>query len=76
MSWLCSATQRHGRSGYSEQQKKFFDDYHRLFKVGSKPAAHIETLSKLELVQIEANLPVQYRELISYVAFKLEEVFE
>jgi len=61
---------------YSDNEKKIFDDYHRLFKVGSKPAAHIEALSKLELAQIEANLPDQYRELISHVATQLAEVFE
>lgn len=63
-------------SWYSDDQKKLFDDYHRLFKVGSKPAAHIEALSKMELLQIEANLPEQYRQLIVYVATKLKEVFE
>lgn len=61
---------------YSDDQMSYFDDYHRLFKVGSKPAAHIEALSKLELDQIEAELPEEYRELIDYVAEKLEEVFE
>lgn len=61
---------------YSADQKKLFDDYHRLFKIGSKPAAHIEALSKLDLTEIEAELPEQYRELITYVTTKLKEVFE
>lgn len=61
---------------YSDDQKKGFGDYHRLFKVGSKPAAHIAALSKLNLAEIQANLPEQYRELIAGVATRLKEVFE
>lgn len=63
-------------SWYSEEQQKLFGDYHKLFKVGSKPAAHIEAFSKLELGEIKVNLADQYRELIAYVSSKLEEVFE
>jgi len=61
---------------YSRDEKKNFDDYHQLFKVGSKPAAHIEALSNLEIDEINSKLPEQYRELIDYVATKLQEVFE
>ncbi|TLD71693.1 ATP-binding cassette domain-containing protein [Phragmitibacter flavus] len=61
---------------YSKTLKKGFDDYHRLFKVGSKPTAHIEALSNLDLDEIDADLPEQYRELIAYVSEKLKEVFE
>ena len=28
-------------SWYSDEEKEFFDDYHALFKVGSKPASHL-----------------------------------
>jgi predicted ATP-dependent endonuclease of OLD family len=65
-----------GADWYSDDQMNYFEDYHRLFKVGSKPAAHIEALSNLNLEQIEAELPEQYRELIAYVTAKLQEVFE
>ncbi len=61
---------------YSDDEKRNFDDYHLLFKVGSKPAAHIEALSNLGIDEIESDLPEQYRELINYVAKLLEEVFE
>jgi len=63
-------------SWYSEERQRFFDNYHKLFKVGSKPAAHIEAFSKLGIGEIGTNLAEQYRELISYVSSKLEEVFE
>jgi predicted ATP-dependent endonuclease of OLD family len=61
---------------YSDDEKINFDDYHRLFKVGSKPAAHIEAISNLEIDEIESDLPEQYRELIDYVATQLQEVYE
>lgn len=61
---------------YSDDEKKYFEDYLQLFKVGSKPAAHIEGLSNLEIAAIESGLPEQYRELINYVAAKLKGVFE
>lgn len=68
---------KHADAGwYTDVQRKNFDDYHQLFKLGSKPAAHIEALSRLELEEIRANLPQQYRDLVIYVAKKLEEVFE
>jgi len=63
-------------SWYSELQRKIFDDYHKLFKLGSKPAAHIAAFSKLGTEEIRANLAQQYHELIVHVAGKLEDVFE
>lgn len=61
---------------YSEPEKEFFDNYHKLFKVGSKPASHIEALSNLELAHLATNLPQSYRELVEYVRTKLAEVYE
>lgn len=61
---------------YSKTQKKGFDDYHRLFKVKSKPTTHMEALSNLSLDEVETDLPQEYRKLITYVSKKLEEVFE
>lgn len=61
---------------YSTAQRKGFDDYHQLFKVGSKAAVHIEALSNLDLDEIDSGFPEQYRELIAYVSEKLKEVFE
>lgn len=61
---------------YSTDEKKNFEDYHRLFKVGSKPAAHIQALSTLELGEVDASLPEQYRDLINHVGKQIQEVFE
>ena len=63
-------------SWYSDDEKKYFEDYHRLFKVGSKPASHIEALSKLDLKEIALALPQPYRELVDCVKVKLVGVYE
>lgn len=61
---------------YSSEEKLLFEDYHKLFKVGSKPAEHISALSKLELPAILANMPESYKQLIERVRSRLAEVFE
>lgn len=63
-------------SWYSNDEKKYFDDYHTLFKVGSKPASHIEALSNLTLDGIASALPPPYGELVAYVKTKLAGVYE
>lgn len=63
-------------SWYSDDEKKYFDDYHTLFKIGSKPAAHIEALSNLKLEEIVAAAPQPYGALAGYVKSKLLEVYE
>lgn len=63
-------------SWYSDDEKELFDDYQTLFKVGSKPASHIEALSKLNLADIAASLPQPYGELVDFVKAKLAEVYE
>jgi ABC-type cobalamin/Fe3+-siderophores transport system ATPase subunit len=63
-------------SWYSDNEIKLFADYHTLFKVGSKPASHIEALSKLKLTDIASLLPQSYRELVDSVKVKLAGVYE
>ena len=63
-------------SWYSFDEKKYFDDYHSLFKVGSKPASHLEALSNLELMDIALELPKPYQDLVESVKGKLAEVYE
>lgn len=61
---------------YSDDEKLLFEDYHKLFKVGSKPAAHISALSKLSLGEIAQNIPEAYKNLISTVKVRLEGIYE
>jgi energy-coupling factor transporter ATP-binding protein EcfA2 len=63
-------------SWYSDADKEFFDDYHTLFKVGSKPASHIEALSNLKLADIALALPQPYGEVVAHVRAKLAGVYE
>jgi putative ATP-dependent endonuclease of OLD family len=63
-------------SWYSEGERKYFDDYHSLFKVGSKPASHIQALSNLKLEDIAVVMPQPYGELVNYVKAKLAARYE
>ncbi|HCF7302238.1 TPA: AAA family ATPase, partial [Pseudomonas aeruginosa] len=47
----------HDASQYSEDEQKLFGTYHRSFKLGSKPAAHIDALAKLSDEGLLANMP-------------------
>ncbi|MEZ4706580.1 MAG: AAA family ATPase [Caldilineaceae bacterium] len=61
---------------YNDDDKKLFAAYHRLFKIGSKPAKHISALSKLELERISKHMPNSYRQLIARVRASLNEAYE
>jgi putative ATP-dependent endonuclease of OLD family len=63
-------------SWYSDDERKYFGDYHSLFKVGSKPASHIQALSNLKLEDIAVALPQPYGELVNYVKTKLAVGYE
>jgi len=61
---------------YSSDDKLLFEDYHKLFKLGSKPAAHFSALSKLDEVSLLKDLPEEYEQLIASVRSQLEKVYE
>lgn len=58
-------------SEYSEEERKLFISYHKLFKLGSKPAAHIGALSKLSDEQLLAHMPPSLSRLADAVIAKL-----
>ncbi|MCK2043632.1 AAA family ATPase [Chromohalobacter sp. TMW 2.2308] len=66
----------HDASQYSEYEQEFFGTYHHSFKLGSKPAAHIESLASLRDVEILANMPGSLGRLADAVIAKLEELPE
>lgn len=66
----------HGINQYSEEEQKLFNDYHRLFKLGSKPSAHINALSRLEDSDLLKNLPASLERLAESVKKQLEELSE
>lgn len=61
---------------YSEDESKLFSTYHRSFKLGSKPAAHIDALAKLSDAELLANIPPSLGRLADAVIIKLSEIPE
>lgn len=61
---------------YSKEELKLFGTYHRSFKLGSKPAAHIDALAKLSDEDLLANMPESLGRLADKVIAKLEELPE
>lgn len=63
-------------SQYSEDEQGLFGTYHHSFKLGSKPAAHIEALAKLSNEDLLANMPESLGRLADAVIAKLAELPE
>lgn len=66
----------HDASQYSEDEQELFGTYHHSFKLGSKPAAHIDALAKLSDVDLLANMPESLGRLADAVITKLAELPE
>lgn len=63
-------------SQYSENELKLFNTYHQRFKLGSKPAAHINALAQLTDAELLANMPASLSRLADAVIAKLAELPE
>ena len=63
-------------SQYSENELKLFSTYHRRFKLGSKPAAHIDALAQLSDDELLAKMPGSLSRLADTVIAKLMELPE
>lgn len=66
----------HNADQYSEDELKLFVSYHEMFKLGSKPAAHIEALTKLSDDDLLAAMPASLDRLVDAVINKLAELPE
>lgn len=66
----------HDASQYTEDERKLFITYHKLFKLGSKPATHINALSKLTDAELLAAMPPSLERLADAVIAKLAELPE
>ncbi|UXA69455.1 AAA family ATPase [Xanthomonas prunicola] len=66
-----------GKSGiadhYGSKAQSFFHDYHRLFKIGSKPVAHLQALANLSDEELIANAPNTLKVLSQRVVKMLAE---
>ncbi|MER1939342.1 AAA family ATPase [Castellaniella sp. FW104-16D08] len=66
----------HDASQYSEDEQKLFNSYHQRFKLGSKPAAHIDALAQLTDEELLTGMPVSLNRLVDAVIAKLGELPE
>ncbi|MGK4441438.1 ATP-dependent nuclease [Yersinia proxima] len=66
----------HDSSQYSQDELTLFSTYHQRFKLGSKPAAHIEALTQLTDTELLENMPESLSRLADAVIAKLEELPE
>ena len=61
---------------YSQDEQKLFSTYHQRFKLGSKPAAHIDALAQLTDEELLADMPASLSRLADAVIAKLAELPE
>jgi len=61
---------------YTPEQQQYFDAYHRLFKLGSKPAAHLNALATLDDFTLDLYVPGVFARLLEQVKKKLAELPE
>ncbi|WP_075258419.1 AAA family ATPase [Herbaspirillum camelliae] len=66
----------HDASQYSKDEQKLFSTYHQRFKLGSKPAAHIDALAQLTDAELLADMPSSLGRLADAVITKLAELPE
>ena len=66
----------HDSSQYTEEERKLFGAYHQRFKLGSKPAAHIDALAQLSDEKLLADMPESLGRLADAVIAKLAELPE
>lgn len=67
---------RDDASEYGNDEQKLFCAYHKLFKLGSKPTAHINAISKLTDEQLLTDMPPSLNRMIDAVINKLAELSE
>ncbi|MCG4452113.1 AAA family ATPase [Pseudomonas sp. MMS21-TM103] len=58
---------------YSEEEQSWFAAYHKLFKLSSKPAAHLNALGRLTDEELLAGLPASLNRLADQVIARLDE---
>ncbi|WP_219704157.1 ATP-dependent nuclease [Marinomonas lutimaris] len=59
-------------SQYSDDELNLFSTYHKHFKLGSKPAAHIDALAQISDKDLLANMPKSFKQLADAVISMLE----
>lgn len=65
-----------GVSQYSVQAQSLFDDYHKRFKLGSKPSWHLKALAELDDETLNKDMPKVLERMFSQIVAKLEKLPE
>ncbi len=66
----------HDSAQYSDAELQLFSTYHKCFKLGSKPAAHIDALAKLSDEDLYGVIPESLDRLADAAIAKLAELPE
>lgn len=66
----------HDASQYTEDELALFGSYHQIFKLGSKPTAHIDALSELADSDLLIKMPESISRLIDRIINKLDSLPE
>ena len=66
----------HNPEQYTEEERKLFASYHKLFKLCSKPVNHIQALANLTDEELLNNMPESLSRLANAVKTKLLEIPE
>lgn len=66
----------HDVDQYTEDEQKLFITYHKRFKLGSKPASHINALSKRSDKMLLKRMPPSLNRLVDAITAKLAELPE
>jgi putative ATP-dependent endonuclease of the OLD family len=61
---------------YSDNEQQYFYAYYRRFKLGSKPAAHLDAMAQLDDFALIINIPKSIDRLLQRVKVKLAELPE
>lgn len=57
---------------YTAEEQTYFAAYHRIFKLGSKPAAHIAAMAKVDKLELDLGMPQVLRALAGKVGEMLK----
>lgn len=66
----------HGQDQYGKEELAFFSAYHKRFKIGSKPVAHLSALASLDDATLAAETPDSISRLFNLLHTKFEALDE
>ena len=68
--------EHHGEEQYAAEELALFAAYHKRFKLGSKPVAHLSALALVDEAALQADAPEAISRLLDMVETRLEALDE